>query len=54
VIPGDRPRVFLVDDHRLVLSGVRAELGDAVDVVGEASEVEAAVEMIGERTPTSS
>jgi len=46
-----RPRVFLVDDHRLVLSGVRAELGDAVDVVGEASEVEAAIEMIGERTP---
>ncbi|MDQ3897538.1 MAG: response regulator transcription factor [Actinomycetota bacterium] len=47
----DRPRVFLVDDHRLVLSGVRAELGDEVEVVGEASEVEAAIEMIGERTP---
>src|ERR671912_2321172 len=46
-----RPRVFLVDDHHLVLSGVRAELGDAVEVVGEASEVEAAIEMIGERTP---
>ncbi len=46
-----RPRVFLVDDHRLVLSGVRAELGDAVEVVGEASEVDAAIEMIGERTP---
>ena len=46
-----RPRVFLVDDHRLVLSGVRAELGDAVEVVGEASEVDAAIEMIGERLP---
>ena len=46
-----KPRVFLVDDHHLVLSGVRAELGDAVEVVGEASEVEAAIEMIGERTP---
>ncbi|MGI8809333.1 MAG: response regulator [Acidimicrobiales bacterium] len=46
-----KPRVFLVDDHALVLSGVRAELGDSVDVVGEASEVEAAIEMIGERTP---
>ena len=46
-----RPRVFLVDDHRLVLSGVRAELGDEVEVVGEASEVEAAIEMIRERTP---
>ena len=48
---GRRPRVFLVDDHQLVLSGVRAELGEAVDVVGEASEVEAAVDMIGERRP---
>jgi DNA-binding NarL/FixJ family response regulator len=46
-----RPRVFLVDDHLLVLSGVRAELGDAVEIVGEASEVEAAIEMIGEREP---
>ena len=46
-----RPRVFLVDDHHLVLSGVRAELGDAVEVVGEASEVEAAIEMIPERRP---
>ena len=48
---GGKPQVFLVDDHHLVLSGVRAELGDAVEVVGEASEVEAAIEMIGERTP---
>ena len=44
-------RVFLVDDHPLVLSGVRAELGDAVDVIGEASEVDAAIEMIRERQP---
>jgi len=48
---GDKPRVFLVDDHALVLSGVRAELGDSVEVVGEASEVEAAIEMICERIP---
>jgi len=46
-----KPRVFLVDDHALVLSGVRAELGDSVEVIGEASEVEAAIEMIGERLP---
>jgi len=46
-----KPRVFLVDDHHLVLSGVRAELGDAVEVIGEASEVEAAIEMIAERLP---
>jgi DNA-binding NarL/FixJ family response regulator len=44
-------RVFLVDDHHLFRSGVRAELGAHADVVGEASEVEAAIEMIGERLP---
>jgi DNA-binding NarL/FixJ family response regulator len=46
-----RTRVFLVDDHQLFLSGVRAELGDAVDVVGAASDVDAAIEMIRERVP---
>jgi RNA polymerase sigma factor (sigma-70 family) len=45
------PRVFLVDDHALLRSGIRAELGDHVEVVGEADEVEAAIEMIIERTP---
>jgi DNA-binding NarL/FixJ family response regulator len=45
------PRVFLVDDHQLFLSGVRAELGDDVDVVGAASEVDVAVELIRERVP---
>jgi DNA-binding NarL/FixJ family response regulator len=44
-------RVFLVDDHHLFRSGVRAELGSGVEVVGEASEVDAAIEMIGERAP---
>ena len=46
-----RPRVFLVDDHQLFLAGVRAELGEAVDVVGAASEVDAAIEMIRDRVP---
>lgn len=46
-----RPRVFVVDDHALVRSGVRSELGDGVEVVGEASEVEAAIELIRERVP---
>lgn len=46
-----RPRVFLVDDHHLFRAGVRSELGDAVDLVGEADEVPAAIEMIGERQP---
>ncbi len=44
-------RVFLVDDHELFRSGVRAELGDDFDVIGEASEVDAAVDMILERRP---
>ena len=46
-----RPRVFVVDDHALVRSGVRSELGSDVEVVGEASDVEAAVDMIRERVP---
>ncbi|MGD0392392.1 MAG: response regulator transcription factor [Acidimicrobiales bacterium] len=32
-------------------SGVRAELGDSVEVIGEADEVGAAVELINERVP---
>ena len=46
-----KPRVFLVDDHGLFRAGVRAELGDAVDLVGEADDVEPAVELIAEREP---
>ncbi|HEY8081318.1 MAG TPA: response regulator transcription factor [Acidimicrobiales bacterium] len=44
-------RVFLVDDHALIRSGIRAELGAHVDVVGEADEVGSAIELILERTP---
>ncbi len=46
-----KPRVFLVDDHELVRSGIRAEIASSVEIVGEADEVEAAIEMILERTP---
>src|SRR6478609_6659905 len=49
--PNSPPRVFLVDDHQLFLAGVRAELGAIVDVVGAASEVDAAIEMIRARVP---
>jgi DNA-binding NarL/FixJ family response regulator len=44
-------RVFLVDDHAMVRSGVRAELGGAVDVVGEAADVEGAVAGIRATVP---
>lgn len=37
------PRVFIVDDHSLVRAGVRTELGGAVEVVGEAGDVDTAV-----------
>lgn len=47
----EAPRVFLVDDHALIRSGIRAELGDGVEIVGEADEVESAIEMIIERQP---
>ncbi len=45
------PRVFLVDDHQMFRSGVRAELGDAVEVVGEAADVESAVQGIRATDP---
>ncbi len=46
-----RPRIFLVDDHAVFRAGVKAELGDAVEVVGEADEAQAAIELISERLP---
>ncbi len=44
-------RVVLVDDHRLFRSGVRAELGSRVDVVGEADDVPSAVAAITALVP---
>src|SRR3989440_3753316 len=48
---GARPRVFIVDDHGLFRSGVRSELGDGVEVVGEADDVAPAIAKIGECLP---
>jgi DNA-binding NarL/FixJ family response regulator len=45
------PRVFIVDDHAMVRSGVRSELGTAADVVGEAADVATAVEGIRATAP---
>ncbi len=44
-------RVFIVDDHDLFRAGVRSQLPDNIEMVGDASEVAAAIEMIGERLP---
>jgi DNA-binding NarL/FixJ family response regulator len=46
-----RPRVFIVDDHGLFRSGVRSELGDQVEVVGEADDVAPAIAAIPECLP---
>jgi DNA-binding NarL/FixJ family response regulator len=46
-----RPRVVLVDDHRLFRSGVRSELGDAVEVVGEAETVAEAIALVRTAQP---
>jgi DNA-binding NarL/FixJ family response regulator len=39
-------RVVLVDDHRLFRAGVRAELGDGIEVVGEADDVESGIAVV--------
>jgi DNA-binding NarL/FixJ family response regulator len=44
-------RVFIVDDHRLFLSGVRAELEGRVTLVGEAYDVDSAVQGIRAAKP---
>ena len=46
-----RPRVFVVDDHAMVRSGVRAELGADVEFVGEAADVPDAVSGIRQTRP---
>ena len=46
-----KPRVVLVDDHGLFRSGVRAELGQRVQVLGEADDVQPAIELITRTEP---
>jgi DNA-binding NarL/FixJ family response regulator len=41
-----RTRVFVVDDHALARAGVRAEIADEVDIVGEAADVASAIDGI--------
>jgi DNA-binding NarL/FixJ family response regulator len=44
--------VFIVDDHDLFRAGVKSELTADIRLAGDASEVDAAIEMILERLPT--
>jgi DNA-binding NarL/FixJ family response regulator len=46
-----RLRLVLVDDHAMVRAGVRAELGDAFDIVGEAADVAEAITVITATAP---
>jgi DNA-binding NarL/FixJ family response regulator len=43
--------IFVADDHELFLTGVRTELGAHFDVVGTASDVDAAIEKIRATVP---
>jgi DNA-binding NarL/FixJ family response regulator len=45
-------KVYLVDDHRLFLAGVRAELEEVFDIVGSAYDVDTAIEEIRNLNPT--
>jgi DNA-binding NarL/FixJ family response regulator len=53
--PERRPQrpvtVVLVDDHAMFRTGVRAELGSAVAVVGEAADAQEAVRVVLEKKP---
>jgi DNA-binding NarL/FixJ family response regulator len=44
-------RVVLADDHAIVRSGLRAELGDEFEVVGEADDADGAIDVVAARHP---
>src|SRR5262245_33464525 len=44
-------RVVLVDDHQMFRSGVKAELGESIEIVGEAGDVDEAIAVIKEAGP---
>ncbi len=48
---GRRVRVVIVDDHTIFRSGLKADLDERMDVVGEAGTVEQAIAVIAESRP---
>ena len=46
-----RPRVVVVDDHQMFRAGVRVELGDDVELVGDAADVDSAIRLIRDVQP---
>lgn len=47
----DPIRLFLVDDHRLFLAGLRSELGEEFAIVGDAADVDSAIDGIRATNP---
>lgn len=47
----DPIRTVLADDHALVRAGLRSELGDGFEVVGEADDADGAIDVIAARRP---
>jgi len=47
----ERVRVVIVDDHSIFRSGLKADLDDSVEVVGEAHDVESAVAVVVDAAP---
>ncbi len=46
-----KPRVVIVDDHAMFRSGVRTEIGAAVEILGEAADAQSAIAVIRELRP---
>ena len=46
-----RVKVVVVDDHELVRSGVKSTIGDVFEVMGEAADVDEAIEVISKCRP---
>ena len=44
-------RTVLADDHAIVRAGMRSELGDRFEIVGEADDAEGAIDVINARRP---
>lgn len=49
--PGRSVRVVIVDDHAIFRSGLKADLGESIQVVGEAATVEQAAAVIARERP---
>ena len=47
----ERLSVVVVDDHSIFRSGLRADLDESIDVVGEADDVESAIAVVSARRP---